>query len=144
MSSDLVGLARTIATNAHSGQLDKAGRAYFGHVERVASRVHHLGVEAQAVAYLHDTIEDTELTAEDLVDLGVPSRLVEAVVTLSRTPHEPSSVYYGRIKADPLALAVKLADVADNSAAERLALLDEATRERLKLKYGAALLYLRM
>jgi (p)ppGpp synthase/HD superfamily hydrolase len=132
----LVALAERIAFNAHSGQRDKAGRDYFGHVERVAARVHT--DDEKAVAYLHDTIEDTELTEETLVELGIPQRLVDAVVLLSRNRWRTKAGYYAAVRSDPLSLKVKLADVADNSDPARLALLDEKTRERLTAKYAEA------
>ena len=132
---DQVELARQIATAAHAGQVDKAGRPYIDHPRRVACRVVEL--RAQAVAWLHDVLEDTDLVAEDLTGRGVDDDVVAAVQLLTRTGDD--SCYSARIAADPLAREVKLADIADNTDPARTELLDPATRERLAAKYRRAL-----
>jgi (p)ppGpp synthase/HD superfamily hydrolase len=93
--------------------------------------------EAEAVAWLHDVLED----APDYWELA--SRLVyqrqqAAVVKLSRQFAPSTEGYYAAIRADPLALRVKLADIADNADEARLALLDEKTAARLRRKYAKA------
>ena len=65
--------------------------------------------------------------------------MVDAVVALTHLKNEPRDHYYERIKKNPLALAVKLADIEDNTDPERLALLDEGTRSRLEKKYAKAI-----
>lgn len=132
----LIDRARLIAEKAHAGQVDKSGHPYIEHVARVADRVEG-GVE-KAVAWLHDVLEDTLLEAPDLRYKGMPEEVVQAVLAITHRPHEPRVDYYVRVKADPYALAVKLADVADNSDPARLAQLDDATRERLTAKYAKA------
>lgn len=132
----LIDRARLIAEKAHAGQVDKAGCPYIEHVARVADRVEG-GVE-KAVAWLHDVLEDTILEAPDLRYKGMPEEVVQAVLALTHRPHEPRDVYYLRVKADRYALAVKLADIADNSDPARLAQLNDTTRERLTAKYAKA------
>lgn len=128
--------ARAIAYIAHRGQTDKAGAAYIDHPRRVAER---LSEPAQvAAAWLHDVIEDCGITADDLRAAGIPEDVVAAVVLLTRTPDQPSQDYYAAIKDDPIALAVKLADIADNTDEERLARLPQETQARLRSKYAAA------
>lgn len=129
-----VELARRIATAAHAGRTDKAGRPYIAHPQRVAARLDDL--QARAVAWLHDVIEDTEVTAEDLRTQGVDDEIVAAVLLLTRTGDDDT--YYARIAADPMAREVKLADIADNTDPVRTALLDPATRDRLAAKYTNA------
>lgn len=136
MDEILVAKARAIAETAHEGQVDKSGQPYLGHVQRVADRVEG-GVE-KAVAWLHDVLEDTEWNEIDLMAGGMPREVVVAVEAITHRPHEPRVDYYARVKADRYALAVKLADVADNSDPARLAQLDDATRERLTAKYAKA------
>lgn len=132
-----VALARGIAIAAHAGQVDKAGEPYYQHLERVAERV--FSSEAKTVAYLHDVIEDTDVTAEALIYAGIPPVLVLAVRALTHGKHEPRADYYARVlAAGDLAVEVKLADIADNSDPERLAVLDLRTRERLVKKYAEA------
>jgi hypothetical protein len=129
-----VEFARRIATRAHAGQVDKAGRPYIAHPQRVAARVEDL--QAEAVAWLHDVLEDTEVTAEDLRVQGIDDEVVRAVELLTRDVDD--DVYYARIAAYPVAREVKLADIADNTDPVRTALLDPATRDRLAEKYTHA------
>lgn len=134
---DLVATARRLAETHHAGQVDKAGQPYIGHVLRVAERVSHLAPEVVAAALLHDVIEDTEVTADELAAAGIPATVIEAVVLLTKTGG-PLEGYYARIREHPVALAVKLADIADNADPDRQALLDPEVRERLARKYAKA------
>lgn len=133
---DWVARARMLALEAHAGQVDKAGRPYIGHVGRVAAAVRG-DDEAEAVAWLHDVIEDCPAFAGQVQ--AFPAPLQDAVRLLSRTSAADANTYYARISADPLALKVKLADIADNADEARLASLDAATAERLRDKYRRAL-----
>ncbi|RDI20174.1 HD domain-containing protein [Lentzea flaviverrucosa] len=129
--------AIAIATTAHDGQVDKSGRPYIGHPLRVMASL--TGEHEQMAAVLHDVIEDTPVTADDLRAHGCPAAVVDAVVALSHLPEEPQEDYLRRVAANPLALSVKRADISDNLAPARIAQLDEATQERLKAKYARAL-----
>ncbi|MCB1390072.1 MAG: HD domain-containing protein [Rhodobacteraceae bacterium] len=131
----VVGEAFEFALAAHAGQQDKAGLAYVGHLARVAAGVE--GDEARVVALLHDVIEDCGVS-QDAVAARFGARVAAAVAALTRLEGEPPAAYYARVAADPLARAVKLADIADNSHPARLAALDEASRARLVRKYEAA------
>ena len=133
---DWVARARMLALEAHAGQVDKAGHPYIGHVGRVAAAVRG-DDEAEAVAWLHDVIEDCPAFAGQVQ--AFPAPLQDAVRLLSRTCAADGDTYYARISADPLALKVKLADIADNADEARLASLDAATAERLRDKYRRAL-----
>ncbi|MFD0738294.1 phosphohydrolase [Lysobacter koreensis] len=134
----IVAKARELAHRAHAGQVDKAGRPYIEHVARVAAAVAD-DSEAEAVAWLHDVLEDApDYWAE--VTRTVYQRQQAAIVALSRTPFKlTASAYYAGIRANPLALRVKLADIADNANEGRLALLDAATAARLRRKYAKAI-----
>lgn len=133
---DWVERARTLAMEAHAGQVDKAGHPYIGHVGRVAAAVRG-DDEAEVVAWLHDVVEDCPAFAEQVK--AFPDPLQHAVRLLSRTSAADADTYYARISADPLALKVKLADIADNADEARLESLDAATAERLRDKYRRAL-----
>ena len=137
MGAELVATARRLAAHHHAGQVDKAGQPYIGHIERVADRVSHLEPEVVAAAWLHDIIEDTPVTEADLAAAGIPAVVIEAVVLLTKTGG-PLDTYYARIRENPLALAVKLADIADNADPDRQAQLDPEIRERLTRKYAKA------
>lgn len=139
---DLLALAISTAKRAHEGQVDKAGAPYFDHLGRVASRVWPL--ELKVVAYLHDILEDTDMTQAALLALGFPVYIVRAVESLTHRKNEPRCDYYKRI-ADygSLAVAVKVADIEDNMDPTRLSQLDVATHDRLLRKYLDALAWLR-
>lgn len=129
--------ARVVAITAHAGAYDKLGEPYLNHVRRVvASQVRP---DYRAVAWLHDVVEDTGVTLDDLRDIGFPDEVVEAVDAITHRPSEPRSDYYARVRANKIAWAVKLADVIDNVDPERLGRLDPATRVRLTAKYEKAL-----
>lgn len=131
--SPLVDLARSIATRAHTGQVDKSGEAYIGHPARVAERVRGDDA-AEVVAWLHDVVEDTDVTLDDVRE-HFSDLLVEAVDAMAKRRDETLDEYYCRVMANPIARAVKLADIADNTDPRRCALLDERTRTRLAAKY---------
>jgi (p)ppGpp synthase/HD superfamily hydrolase len=133
-------LARAIAREAHEGQVDKAGRPYIEHPARVAARVRDAGGddEAQAAAWLHDTVEDSGVTLEDLRRRGFSRAVVDAVAALTRREDLTDDLYYADIKTNSVALAVKAADIADNADPARLALLEPALQKRLTSKYQHA------
>lgn len=134
-----VALAKGIAFVAHRGQVDKVGAAYIDHPGRVAERFDPIAEPvATAAAWLHDVIEDTGLTAQELLEAGVLPEVVEVVTLLTRTPEVPEPEYYGRIRRHAIARSVKIADVDDNSAAWRVRKLDFETQQRLADKYRHA------
>lgn len=137
--------AHELAAKAHTGQVDKLGVPYVEHVEAVRSLVELMGgnqVE-QIAALLHDVIEDTDLTKDDLRQAGVPEEAVFIVVALTHGPHEKRSRYIEQVVAHGLsAVMVKLADTMHNADPVRLAGLDVETRTRLIAKYRPALIRL--
>lgn len=135
-------LAHAIASEVHKGQTDKAGFPYIGHPTRVAIAVLHLGPMFVAAALLHDVVEDSSITVESLRERGVPAPVYRAVDALTHRKGERRAAYYRRVAADPIALAVKRADIADNTDPVRLSRLDGETAERLRVKYAQALLAL--
>lgn len=131
-------LAERIATAAHAGQVDKAGRDYIEHPRRVAAAV-GTHPHARAAALLHDVLEDTPVTVEDLADQGIPVEVIAAVQLLTRSKDVPTETYYSEIRKHPLALPVKLADIYDNLDPARRAALPQGVQDRLQRKYAAAL-----
>jgi (p)ppGpp synthase/HD superfamily hydrolase len=125
------------AREAHATQIDKSGRPYIGHPIRVMGRVD--GDHEKMAAVLHDVIEDTHVTAEDLRAAGCPEPVVTSVIALSKTKGEPMPDYLVRVAQDPVAVVVKRADIADNSDPIRMSALPPETQERLRAKYAEAL-----
>lgn len=127
-----------LAAAAHAGQLDKVGEPYVGHVRAVAAGLASFGTGLQMAGLLHDVLEDTDLTADDLLRAGVPSAVVATVRRLTRDPDTPYEVMVREVAADHAAVLVKIADNAHNSLAARSARLAPDDRARLAGKYGAA------
>ena len=134
-------LALSIATEAHRGQFDKAGVDYVEHPIYVASQVD--SEEEKAVALLHDVIEDSSVTAEELLNAGLPETVVTAVQILSKKKGQDYQTYLKTVKSNPLARAVKLADLKHNSDLSRLETITDKDLERLE-KYKKAIDYLSM
>jgi hypothetical protein len=133
--------ALAIAQVVHHGQTDKAGEPYIGHVVRVMGRLDD--DEQRIVAALHDVLEDGPrrgwpITPDHLRAAGVPPDALTAVVTITHPRGEPDERYWARVAQNPLARAVKLADIADNSDPDRLARLKPSVRDRLSEKYTKA------
>ncbi len=101
-----------LAAKYHAGQVDKAGLPYILHPLAVMARVD--GIETKTVAVLHDIIEDTPITAENLSQLGFSDTVVSAVVALTKTKGMTRTEAAYQAKANPIARVVKLADLAEN------------------------------
>ncbi len=132
--------AEALARSAHADQVDKAGLPYADHPARVAARVRISAPgdeSAEAVAWLHDVVEDTNVTLDDLAD-EFGSLVAAGVEAITRRPGEDGDAYYLRIAANRLAFLVKAADLADNTDPVRLAKLEPAVREQLEAKYAHA------
>lgn len=129
-----------LAVRAHHGQTDKYGQPYILHVLGVAGRCRSL--EEKIVAFLHDVVEDTEHTFDDLRNLGFCERIIEAVECLTRRKGERYDSFVRRIAPNPLARAVKLADLEDNMDVRRSnRQIKEKDSERME-KYRKAWQYL--
>lgn len=135
-SEQMVNRAKELAASAHAGQVDKTGNPYIDHPARVAASL--TDGDAIATAWLHDVVEDTAVTLDQLAEL-FPPNIVDAVDALTKRADESRAQYYERVRTNPIALTVKLADINDNSNPERLSKLDSATRERLEAKYASAI-----
>ena len=116
--SAMVAQALAIAEQAHEGQVDRAGAAYIFHPLHLALAA--ADEDERCVALLHDVLEDTEVTAAQLVGAGFSARVVRAVEALSRHPDEDYSAFVERVSRDRLASRVKLLDLAHNSDLSRL------------------------
>ena len=113
-------LAKFVSENSHKNQIDKAGIDYFaGHIQAVVNGV--TTNKEKIVAYLHDTVEDTPLTIERIKEL-FGEEIGEAVfaITKSKDGSLPYDDYIERVKANPLARAVKISDLKHNMDLSRL------------------------
>jgi (p)ppGpp synthase/HD superfamily hydrolase len=114
--------ALQIAAKAHEGQTDKDGQPYILHPLRVMAAVE--GIEAQIVAVLHDVVEDTAVTLDDLRAAGFSAPVLEAVACVTHDKSEPYADYVVRCKQNALGRQVKLGDLQDNARLSRMLLRD--------------------
>lgn len=104
--------AIVLATKYHDGQVDKSKQPYILHPLFVMSTVKD--IKEKIVAVLHDIIEDTELTEEDLIIHGFDFDIVQAIVAITKVKGETYHEYLNRVKCNELATTVKLADLTHN------------------------------
>lgn len=128
--------ALKLCFEAHKEQVDKSGLPYVFHPFHLAEQM--TDEETTVAALLHDVVEDTPYTLEDLRAMGFPERILEALALLTRADGTDYSEYVKAIKKNPIARAVKRADLLHNSDATRLSVLDEKASARRE-KYLAAL-----
>ena len=139
MMKEMLARAQSIAYKAHANQLDKSGKPYIGHIERVAARVH--SDEAKCVALLHDVLEDTTLITADEMRSIFGDHITDAVLSVTKRAGESYEAFVQRAGENALGREVKIADLIDNSNLSRLdqVTLVDVQRQR---KYNNALLYL--
>ena len=136
---DIIDKSLKIALKAHKGKKDKAGKTYILHPIRLMTQMET--EEEMAVALLHDAIEDSPITKEYLLNEGIPSKVVDAVQTLSKLEDENYDDFINRIIKNNLAAKVKKADIEDNINVLRLNALSAKDLERIA-KYHKAWLKL--
>ena len=134
-----IGKALQIAAAAHEGQKDKKGLPYILHPLRAMLSVE--GEEAQIVAVLHDVIEDTTVTADDLRRAGFDEDVVAAVLCVTHQKGEPYADYVVRCRGNEVARRVKLADLADNTRLDRCILRVERVARDLARVHRYVLSY---
>lgn len=134
-------IAERLARSAHAGQQDKSGHPYAEHPRRVAERAARIAPaalreDAVCAAWLHDVVEDTAVTLEDLRRAGFSAAVVDAVRRVTKRAGVAPEEYFAGIRGHRVARIVKTADLIDNTDPERVARLDAGTRERLAQKYS--------
>ena len=132
---DIIEKSLEIALKAYAGKKDKAGKTYILHPLRVMARMQ--SEEEMAVALLHDVIEDSEYTADDLLEAEIPQTLVDAVQLLSKTDNESYEEFIDKVLTNDIATKVKIADIEDNINVLRLNSLCERDLQRVA-KYHKA------
>lgn len=128
--------ALKVCFEAHKDQVDKSGAPYVFHPFHLAEQMKD--EKTTIVALLHDVIEDTEYTFEDLRNMGFDNEVIEALMLMTHNKDIPYMDYVAKIKHNPIAKAVKLADLQHNSDLSRLDVVDEKALKR-KEKYSEAI-----
>ena len=127
--------AMQIAYQAHHGQVDKGGIPYIFHPMHLAEQMED--EYTTCVALLHDVVEDTDVTLEELAKT-FPKEVIDAIAVMTHSKDESYLQYVTRVKNNPIAKAVKLADLRHNSDETRLENADEATLNHFREKYRKA------
>lgn len=124
-----------IATGAHAGQVDKNGVPYIEHPLAVMAKVSTN--DERIVAVLHDVLEDTTVTVDDLRAEGATEPQITALLAVTRRPGEPYADAVRRALQDPIGRIVKRADHEHNADPVRLAMLPTEVATRLREKYAS-------
>ena len=132
----LTKIALKLCFEAHKDQIDKSGMPYVFHPFHLAEQM--ADENTTIVALLHDVIEDTEYTLDDLRKFGFAEDVLSAISLMTHADDVPYMEYVAKIKTNPIAKAVKLADLKHNSDMSRLDRITQIDEERAK-KYKQAI-----
>lgn len=116
----MLGTMLVLATNAHAGQTDKAGKAYILHCLKVMHYLKSEDEELQCIALGHDLVEDTDVTFTQLAELGFSERVIEGIRCLTKQRGETYEEYKQKVFFNRDAMLVKLCDLRHNSDIRRL------------------------
>lgn len=110
-----------LATNAHDGQFDKAGKPYILHCLKVMHYLKSEDEELMCIALGHDLVEDTEVTYRVLYnDYGFSDRVIEGIRALTKQRGQTYDEYKEQVFANKDAMRVKMCDLRHNSDIRRL------------------------
>lgn len=128
--------ALKLCFEAHREQLDKSGIPYVFHPFHLAEQMKD--EKTTVVALLHDVVEDTDITLDDIRRMGFDDDVISAIAVMTHAEGVPYMEYVAQIKKNPIARIVKLADLRHNSDITRLDAVTPRDEKRLK-KYAAAI-----
>ena len=134
--TDMTKKALKLSFEAHKNQVDKSGMPYVYHPFHLAEQMKD--ENTTVVALLHDVAEDTEVTVEDIREMGFSDEVCDALCIMTHDKDVPYMEYVKRLKDNPIAKAVKLADLQHNSDLTRLDEVDEKALKRVE-KYKQAI-----
>ena len=128
--------ALKLSFEAHKNQVDKSGMPYVYHPFHLAEQM--TTEETTVAALLHDVVEDAGVTLEMLQNMGFGKRITDAIALMTHDPAVPYLAYVTKLRENPIARAVKIADLSHNSDFTRLDAVTDADWRRI-LKYKMAL-----
>jgi len=134
--TDLTKKALKLCFEAHKNQVDKTGIPYVFHPFHLAEQM--TDEIATVCALLHDVVEDTAYTFEDLRNMGFPQEVIDVLTLLTHDDSVPYMEYVEKLSVNPTAKQVKLADLRHNSDTTRLDVIDEKALQRAE-KYQKAI-----
>lgn len=132
----LTKVALKLCFDAHKEQVDKSGMPYVFHPFHLAEKMQD--EDTTVVALLHDVVEDTNYTIDDLRKMGFSEKILKAILLMTHDKNVPYMEYVEQIKQNPIAAAVKRADLMHNSDLSRLDVIDEKALKRAE-KYKQAI-----
>ena len=132
----MLGTAIVLATEAHRNQKDKAGEPYILHPLRIMGQLK--SEESKIVGVLHDVVEDTSYTLDDLRHAGFGETIINAIESVTKKKGESYEAFIRRARTNPIGCKVKIADLKDNLNLGRLRKVAKEDLERVA-KYGRAL-----
>ena len=124
--------AIAIAATAHEGQLDKGGKPYILHCMEVLRRVYSDDEDLNCIAVLHDVIEDTKTTYQELSEQGMNYRVLKGIQCLTRDRGGSYDHYEAKVRSNPDAIKVTKADLIHNSDIRRLKGVTQKDFERVQ------------
>ena len=133
--TELTKKAMKLCFESHRDQVDKTGIPYVFHPIHLAEQM--TDELTTVCALLHDVVEDSHHTFDDLLNMGFPARVIQVLTLLTHEEGVPYMDYVRKIASDPAAKQVKLADLAHNSDLTRLDVVDEKALARVE-KYAQA------
>lgn len=125
-----------LAATKHSGQYDKGGNPYFMHVSKVQFYLKSDDEELNCIALGHDIVEDTDVTYQELRDLGFSERVINGISCMTKNRGESYEEYKAKVKSNPDSIRVKMQDLRHNSDIRRLKGITEKDIRRIE-KYHA-------
>lgn len=117
---NLLATAIALASEKHKGQFDKGGMPYILHPLKVMHYLKTDDLQLMAIAVLHDVTEDCGVTYQELLDIGMTIRVANGIMAMTKHSGDSHEQYLSRIKNNPDAIKVKLADLRHNSDIRRL------------------------
>lgn len=121
-----------LATNRHAGQFDKGGNPYILHPLKVMYYLKSNDEELQCIALAHDLVEDTDTSYDELRELGFTDRIIQGIAALTKQRGESYDQYKERVKSNPDAVKVKMADLRHNTDIRRLKGVTEKDLARIE------------
>jgi guanosine-3',5'-bis(diphosphate) 3'-pyrophosphohydrolase len=128
---ELLSNCLVLMVNAHRGQFDRGGAPYQLHPLKVMHYLKTDDEELQCVALLHDVIEDTKTSYQELIEIGCTDRIINAVRALTKQPGQTYDEYKEAVFANEDAMRVKMCDLRHNSDIRRLKGVTEKDIERM-------------
>jgi len=115
-----ISATKTFVKQKFSGVTDLGGAPYYNHLLFVMNNTKSSNKEDKIIALLHDVVEDTSVTLDELKSMGYSDYVVSGVDAITRRKGEAYSSYLSRVKAHKGAVVVKIADITHNSDLSRL------------------------